>query len=220
MIISGKHIGLEEVKSLWKAIRHKDISKEARYFLWMTFHDAYMVGSNWLRPGYVPEYQERSECKQCHKTESMEHILTECNAPGQAVIWSLAEEMWKKRNQKWPKPTLGIILASPNMRLTSRKDTQDSSARLYRILMTESAHLIWKLRCERVIREESPPSTTEVRKRWKYAITARADLDKKMTNPRYGKKALDESLVENTWVSLLQDENKLPDLLDQWALGF
>ena len=62
-------------ESLWKAIRHKDISREARYFLWMTFHDAYMVGSNWLRPGFAPEYQERSECKKCHKTESMEHIL-------------------------------------------------------------------------------------------------------------------------------------------------
>jgi hypothetical protein len=62
----------------------------------MSFHDAYMVGSNWLRPGFAPEYQERSECKSCHKTETMEHILTECEAPGQKEIWALAEAMWSK----------------------------------------------------------------------------------------------------------------------------
>ena len=80
--------------------------------------------------------------------------------------------------------------------------------------MTESAHLIWKLRRERVIREESL-SITEVRERWKYAITARADLVEKMTNPKYGKKALDQSLAENTWVGLLQVENELLDPVDR-----
>jgi hypothetical protein len=33
--------------------------------------------------------------------------------------------------------------------------------------------------------------------------------------PRYGKKALDENLVENTWIGLLQDENEPPDPLDR-----
>ena len=64
--------------SIWKAIRHKDISSRARYFLWITFHDAYMVGTDWQELGFAPEYQEWSECKRCH-TESMEHTLTAGN---------------------------------------------------------------------------------------------------------------------------------------------
>ena len=48
LVLSGAEPSEE---SLWKAIRHKDISREPRCFLWMTFHDAYMVGSNWLRLG-------------------------------------------------------------------------------------------------------------------------------------------------------------------------
>ena len=200
-------------ESLWKAIRHKDISREARYFLWMTFHDAYMVGSNWLRPGFAPEYQERSECKICHKTESMKHILVECDAPGQAVIWALAEELWLKRRRTWPKPTLGTILASPSLKLRSEyREEETGDTRLYRIMMSESAHLIWKIRCERVIREEPMPVTpAEVDRRWRHAIASRADLDKKMTNPKYGKKALNKDLVKSTWKGIFDDENNIPD---------
>jgi zinc-binding in reverse transcriptase len=198
-------------KNLWKAIRHKDISRTARYFLWMSLHDAYMVGSNWLRPGFAPEYQERSECKICHKTESMEHILTECQAPGQAEIWALVEEMWLKRNGTWPKPTLGVVLASAALKFRHRNHQKEvGDTRLYRILMSEAAHLIWKVRCERVIREETI-TTAEVCERWKHAIASRMDLDKSMSNPKYGRKALDKNLVSITWKGILHNENNVPD---------
>jgi len=196
---------------LWKAIRHRDISRAARYFLWMCFHDAYMVGPNWLRPGFAPEYQERSECKVCHKIETMEHILTECEAPGQVEVWTLAEEMWSKRNNVWPKPTLGMILASAALKFPHRsREREIGDARLYRILMSESAHLIWKVRCERVIRDEEI-TPAEVLKRWKHAMTSRIDLDKNMSDPKYGRKALDKDLVSSTWKGILDDENNVPD---------
>ena len=60
----------------------------------MIMDDAYMVGSIWLKPGFKPEFQERSVCRHCDKTESMEHILTECGTPGQEEVWKLAEKLW------------------------------------------------------------------------------------------------------------------------------
>ena len=39
----------------------------------------------------------------------------------------------------------------------------------------------------------------------------RWELDKKMTDPKYGKKAFDKNLVESTWKGLLPIENGLPD---------
>ena len=200
--ISGTECSEE---SLWRAIRHKDISRMARYFLWMSFHDAYMVGSNWLRPGFAPEYQERSECKSCNKTETMEHILTECEAPGQAEIWTMVETMWSKRSSSWPKPTLGVVLASAALKFQHRDHEKEvGDTRLYRILMSESAYLIWKIRCERVIREETA-TPAEVCRRWEHMISSRIDLDKNMSSSKYGRKALDKNLVKCTWKGTLQD---------------
>lgn len=33
---------------IWTTIRHKDLARTTRYFLWMAIHDAYMIGTNWL----------------------------------------------------------------------------------------------------------------------------------------------------------------------------
>ncbi|KAH9483659.1 hypothetical protein JR316_0003129 [Psilocybe cubensis] len=46
-------------KDIWKATRHKDLSRTTRYFLWMTMHDAYsMIGENWTRTSYNEELRE------------------------------------------------------------------------------------------------------------------------------------------------------------------
>ena len=50
-------------------------TKEIRYSMWITAHDAYMVGKNWLRDGYSVEMKERHECKIGGEAETMEHIL-------------------------------------------------------------------------------------------------------------------------------------------------
>ncbi|KAK0221507.1 hypothetical protein IW262DRAFT_1447889 [Armillaria fumosa] len=46
----------------WKSLRHKDITRNIRYILWMMVHNAYMVGMNWLQPNYKPEFQEQAYC--------------------------------------------------------------------------------------------------------------------------------------------------------------
>jgi hypothetical protein len=70
--------------------------------------------------------------------------------------------------------------------------------------MSESAYLIWKIRCERVIREETA-TPAEVCRRWEHMISSRIDLDKNMSSSKYGRKALDKNLVKCTWKGTLQD---------------
>jgi len=78
--------------------------------------------------------------------------------------------------------------------------------------MTESAHLIWKLRCERIIQEEDRPFTEEeIENRWLRTINGRLELDQKMTDKDYGPKAIPKSKVLETWRSILKDEKALPD---------
>lgn len=209
--------------AIWKGLRHKDIRKEVRYFLWMAAHDAYMIGTNWQRANYSPELQQRGECEICGRTETMEHILSECDAPGQRQIWQMAKLLWKKRNKKWPRPSLGAILSCPIAPfVTKQGKPKTGDARLYRILMTESAHLIWKLRNERVIRQsdEAAKGTAtrdEISARWLAALNARLTEDCALTDPgKYGKRALKPGLVERTWSSTLDHEDDLPH---EWWRG-
>lgn len=208
-------------QAIWNGLRRKDIRREVRYFLWMTAHDAYMVGSNWRRAGYSSELHERGECDVCGQTESMNHILSECAAPGQKEIWRLTEALWKQRNQKWPRPSLGAILSCAIAPFkTSKGKPKTGDAHLYTILVTKSAHLIWKIRNERVIQDDDQParppiSQREIRARWETAINARLSEDRALTNAgKYGKKALAKSVIERTWSNILRDEDNLPH--DWW----
>ncbi|KAG1889238.1 hypothetical protein F4604DRAFT_1505893, partial [Suillus subluteus] len=79
-----------------------------------------------------------------------------------------------------------------------------------------SAHLIWKLRCERVIKfnnkEDKFHSKNEIHNRWVATLNKRLNFDKLFTDTlRYGKKALRENLVLRTWSGVLLDEDDLPD---------
>jgi hypothetical protein len=52
-----------------------------------------------------------------------------------------------------------------------RKKVKHGMQRLYRILMSESAYLIWKLRNDQVISRDGEPATEdEIKTKWKYAI--------------------------------------------------
>jgi ribonuclease HI len=94
----------------------------------------------------------------------MEHILSQCEIPGQKEVWDLAKELWTKRNPNWPWPGIGTIISAglANFKNDEGK-IKPGEARLYRILMAESAHLIWKIRCERLMqRNGTHPTETEV----------------------------------------------------------
>jgi ribonuclease HI len=96
--------------------------------------------------------KERAECQHCGTIESMEHILSQCEIPGQKEVWDLAKELWTKRNPNWPWPGIGTIISAGLANFKNEEGKmKPGEARLYRILMAESAHLVWKIRCERLM---------------------------------------------------------------------
>ncbi|KAH8827496.1 hypothetical protein DL96DRAFT_1529524 [Flagelloscypha sp. PMI_526] len=192
-------------ENLWLSLRNKDLSRNIRYFLWMTMHDAYMVGDKWLRPSMSAELQERAICKHCDSVEDMDHILTSCSAVGQGTLWQLAEQLWEQTGEGWNDLSLGLILGAPAIQMRNQ-----GTNRLFRILITETAHMAWKLRCERVIDNENKDFTVaEVRNRWIHAILLRIQHDVALTDKgRYEKKALPKRTVHETWAKVLHTEGE------------
>ncbi|KAF9073030.1 hypothetical protein BDP27DRAFT_1216478, partial [Rhodocollybia butyracea] len=206
-------------EAFWTSIRHKDFSPKIRYFMWVATHDAYMVGSHWLRDGFSEEFRERAECLHCHEIENLDHILTSCGSPGQSLIWELAGNLWNRKRSTvpWAPITLGDVLGCGLAVVTkANNETRlTGDTRLWRILIAESAYLIWKLRCEWVIGNENAQfSNAEIQNRWEAMINERLQLDCRMTHKKYERRGVSKRLVNQTWRHLLKDEDNLPD---DWA---
>ncbi len=130
-------------EQLWRSIRRKDFNRSARFFLWMLLHNSYVVGHHWK---HIDGCEDRIKCQECGTEENMDHILTKCDAPGQREIWELTQQLWKQKTKTNLIVTKGLIMSCgiqpPNVhRSQSRKGTE----RLCQILVSESAHLIWKI---------------------------------------------------------------------------
>ncbi|KAG1728984.1 ribonuclease H-like protein [Suillus paluster] len=201
---------IESDKTIWTSCRNKDISKKVQMFLYKTLQNAYKVGDFWLQ---IPTFEQRARCRICDEdSESMDHILTQCNNPTRTTIWELAKNVWPDKYEQWPNITIGLILGCGA--LTFPHDPTDidpknkahaaakkGAARLLRILISESAYLIWTLRCERVIREAT---TTEnnIIKRWIHAIDKRLQIDRVIaTKHKRNQKAIAQ--VQNTWADVI-----------------
>ncbi|KAF9263182.1 hypothetical protein L218DRAFT_830286, partial [Marasmius fiardii PR-910] len=108
--VCSKYNIMPLISKVWKGLCHKDLSRECKYFYWMTMHDAYMVGSNWQRSNYKPEFQMRALCRKCGVLEDMDYILTGCKHNGQDKIWKLTAKLCRKKGIAWKKPSFGVIL--------------------------------------------------------------------------------------------------------------
>ncbi|KAJ7121451.1 hypothetical protein C8R44DRAFT_831628 [Mycena epipterygia] len=197
--------------SIWKSIRDRDISRQVRNFLWKTLHGAHRIGKFWLN---IPEMGERANCQHCGDLETMDHILTKCTRPGQSEIWALAKEFWLKKHQNWPDISMGSILGAGLAAFKSEGKALPSMSRLYKILMTESMYLIWKIRCEVVIGGDGDPkSQSEIHNRWVSMLNECLEIDRNLTNRvRFGKQySLAPALVLDTWRGTLLNKEKLPD---------
>ncbi|KAG1771544.1 ribonuclease H-like protein [Suillus occidentalis] len=202
-------------EQVWLSIRHKDIPKSIRGFLWKSLHSAYKIGEFWDK---IPHYENRGKCGLCSLPESMDHILLECDeSPASRVIWKAAKDLWLKRENNWPDICFGSILGC-NLITVRDSDGKEKvgATRLLKILILESAHLIWKLRCERTIKfggdREKHHSENEIYNKWLHAINMRLKFDRLLTDSmRYGKKASKIDIVLKTWSGLLKNEDDLPD---------
>ncbi|KAG1853775.1 hypothetical protein C8R48DRAFT_749589 [Suillus tomentosus] len=148
----------------------------------------------------------------------MDHILLDCDAsPASRVIWKAAKDLWLRCESRWPEIHFGTILGC-NLITVRYSDGKEmvGATRLLKILILESAHLIWKLRCERTIKfggdKEKYHSENEIYNKWMHAINMRLKFDRLLTDSmRYGKRASKIDTVLKTWSGLLKDEDNLPD---------
>jgi hypothetical protein len=83
------------------------------------------------------------------------------------------------------------------------------ATRLLRILVSESAYLIWTLRCEHVIWEKTH-SRLEIKKKWTQAINRRLTEDKIIAT-KVKRDIAHIRKGKNTWEAVLGKTEELPD---------
>lgn len=155
-------------EQLWTSIRKRDINRSAHFFLWMLIHNGYVVGRHWK---HISGCEDRIECIACNTKESMDHILTRCEAPGQNEVWDLAQQLWKQKTGTNIRITKGTIMSCGIQPINaSRSLTQCTTKRFHRILISESAHLIWKIRNDRVINERPNYMRCKIKQHWSHAM--------------------------------------------------
>ncbi|KAH9910347.1 uncharacterized protein B0H18DRAFT_896059, partial [Fomitopsis serialis] len=199
--------------TIWSNARHKDFTRPFAVFLWKCIHGALKCGNFWFK---IPNYEDRAQCSFCGEIESLPHILFECTATGQRDIWEMTATIWRKKNLPWITPTVETIHTLAITEWTNDQNkTRPGANRLWRILVSEAAHLIWKLRCERVIGHETDRewthTKTHVRRKFMYVLNNRLAMDVEATRKKYGKLAQKADLVLATWNGTIFDELALPE---------
>jgi hypothetical protein len=211
--VSGRQPTNEDI---WKLTKDPALLPKHRQFIWRTAHNGFKAGEWWL---HIHAQEHKAECRCTPHTphETMEHILTECLYPGQSEVWALAKSLWEMKGQEWPFLGIGLLIGITQISFPDPDNPERPSRglnRLFKILVSESAYLIWLLRCERVIGHQNrrTASPNEIHNRWLAAINARLQVDRLMTSRyRYKERALPAQVVHNTWSGVLKDEELLPD---------
>ncbi|KAK0477671.1 hypothetical protein IW261DRAFT_1338283, partial [Armillaria novae-zelandiae] len=160
----------------------------------------------------------RGRCMKCNQTETMEHILFECEEPGQSQVWRLVRRLWARKESEMPEPYFANMLATPLLQIRGQNGTKSlGDARLMRIITTEAAHLIWRLRNKRVIQREGNGSTSEreIRNRFLYAMSERLQMGlAALKKNKARKRGISTETVLRTWKGVIKNEGDLPE---DWA---
>ncbi|KAK0489847.1 hypothetical protein EDD18DRAFT_1311182 [Armillaria luteobubalina] len=149
----------------------------------------FKIGTFWKQLGL--QYSNRGICPHCKVTESMEHIILDCNI--------------EAKGKEWIVPLYGLVLGSTLVQVKSSEGKVDRAATcLYQILMTETIHLIWKIHCQQCIQhgDENPENwhtETKVWNLWVNAMNKRLRIDCVLT------------LVLSTWRGTLRNKKSLPE---------
>jgi len=136
------------------------------------------------------------------------------------VIWEEVKKPWRIREITWPTITFGTILGCNLIKLHDKKGKNDQGrSRLFAILINKASHLIWKLQCERLLQRGDDPewrhTVEKIRNRWLSAINNWLRMDCLQTDKvQYGKHAMKEKTVTQTWKGFLLDKG---NLLKNWV---
>ncbi len=198
--------------AFWRSLRSKHVSRQASQYMWMTMHDGYMLGTHWYRPNMSDELRLRATCARCGECDTMSHIVFDCEARGQEVIWDLLKSVWTHTGAEWKLPSWGTIFGAA-CAVFSTADGKRKSAieQLWCILCTETVHLIWKLRCERVIQNDGAEFTvTEITNRFYSTLESRLTLDRRTAVIARGKRSLGLQEVARIWLPIIEKSDELP----------
>jgi hypothetical protein len=205
---------LETGETIWNNLRRSAFRTRVKQFLYKVMHGVYKIGTYWLN---IPDNEHRHACRTCGATESMAHILTECENAHTKMIWDLAKATWPHDRQLWPEISLGTILGTGCLKIKQQRThnmrhegaTNKGATRLLHILISESAHLIWVLRCERVIGDVTHRDD-EIRSRWLTSINDRLTDDRIIASLIKREKGF-VNLATNTWRKVLNKEIDAPN---------
>ena len=136
----------------------------------------------------------------------------DCAAPERRAIWDMTKSLWRAAGYVWHAVTfediLGMGMRAPTI---NGPDTRPPTARLWRILLSESVYLVWCFRCTRVIEHEGDPgwrhTASAVSSSWTRTLNKRLRQDAAAAHPRMGRLALAPSLVKDTWKSVIKVQN-------------
>jgi hypothetical protein len=174
-------------------------------------HGGMKIGAYW---SHIRNYEWQQFCRTCYSTESMEHILINCGEGTTSQIWNLAKETWPHSPLLWPEINLGTVLGCGTLIIPRTNEhqagnyvqrNQRSQTRLLQILISEAAHLIWVLRCERVL-QDCQHTRAERESRWKQAINTRL-TDDQITATKIKCEKSFTFLVKTTWEQLLKNKD-------------
>ncbi|KAH9831844.1 uncharacterized protein C8Q71DRAFT_688575, partial [Rhodofomes roseus] len=198
---------------IWTSLRVIEIRKPVQDFLWKCIHNAHRCGAFWKN---IPDYEDRALCSHCGDLETMEHIMVQCQAPGRDTVWDLAGKIWEMKQAEWTRPSYTEIIGVGLQKwYTPKMKRRPTAERFWRILISESAYLIWCLRCERAIGHSDDTNwkhtEKEINARWTSTLNKRLHLEMAMTHRRFGRQALRKDTILGTWRGTLRDERALPD---------
>jgi ribonuclease HI len=163
----------------------------------------------------IQRYQHWGTCQTCNTTESMEHILIHCNERAVRIIWELAKQYWPHNNIPLPEISLGTVLGCGSITIPRQQGgprepgKKSGPTRLLQILISESAHLIWAIRCERVIQIKNL-SAREIKAKWLNAINRRL-IEDRIIATKIKRDKESERKVKHTWEAVLKKSQDLPN---------
>ncbi|KAG2106486.1 RnaseH-domain-containing protein [Suillus cothurnatus] len=204
---------LETDETIWRGCRNKDLSKNTQMFIYKALNNAYCIGEYWEN---VPGYEHQAKCSQCPgEIESLEHIIIQCKNPVRRTIWQLAKDTWPMKHGPWPEQHISLVLGCGTISLPNKTQSRNTNVKkdtllkkgascLLRILISESAYLIWTIRCERVI-HESTHNEDAVRQRWANTIDKRLQLDRVLAS-KIRRDSKTELKVRNMWSKVLHNQ--------------
>lgn len=133
------------------------------------------------------------------------------------MIWGLAEQLWKKKYKgkiTWPEMSnVGSIIRCALAHFVENRKPKLGDNRLFKLLIAESAMVIWILHIERVYKENLPHTREEIRTQWVTRMNECLKIDQALTHKQFDKLVTDKDLVLRMWSGTLKNESQL---LDDW----